>query len=380
MKDPIKPPMTRRDWVSQLALGSAGLWLTACGGGGSGSSDATNTPPGDGAAAGGSSPATPARTVVVVGHASKNTSDQHARMWRNGSQTDLPDGSTSGLSVATAVALNGSAPLVAGYYPYNKAFHDQAVIWHEGPVDQGLAAGYEGDVNPRALFVDASGVYVAGTLKYGELYKALYWKNGTPTFLSAPTDGRSYDTATGIVVWSGDVFVAGYEGAVPFFPCVWKNGVKTRLSDLVGLARAIHVDNFNTYVAGTLRYPDGVGGTAVLWKNGVAQKLTDGTQTNGLATGVAIGGFDDAYVCGGDEMGSSGEVARLWKNGVPQTLEGAVAGSLANAVRVVGTDVFVAGHVDAGANRKQAALWINGRLTRLGSTAESSTATALAVG
>jgi hypothetical protein len=61
----------------------------------------------------------------------------------------------------------------------------------------------------------------------------------------------------------------------------------------------------------------GYNGHPVLWKNGVAQELTEGNgyATNSNAYSVFVSG-NDVYVAGFDNS------ARLWKNGVAQELNG----------------------------------------------------------
>ncbi|MGE7776550.1 hypothetical protein ACQKLP_17615 [Chitinophaga sp. NPDC101104] len=81
-------------------------------------------------------------------------------------------------------------------------------------------------------------------------------------------------------------------------------------------------------------------GVATIWKDGKAQRLTDGA-TDASAASVFVSG-NDVYVAGDGSDGTIG-VARLWKNGVAQKLETGANTTFANSVFVAGTDVYVTG-------------------------------------
>jgi hypothetical protein len=80
---------------------------------------------------------------------------------------------------------------------------------------------------------------------------------------------------------------------------------------------------------------------ATLWKNGVAEHLTDGSES-AWALGLAVHG-GDVYVVGYESNGSR-DVAKLWKNGVAQELTDGKNDALATAVSVSESgDVYVVG-------------------------------------
>ncbi|MDR1866138.1 MAG: hypothetical protein LBR08_11280, partial [Bacteroidales bacterium] len=94
---------------------------------------------------------------------------------------------------------------------------------------------------------------------------------------------------------------------------------------------------------------------ARLWKNGVLQILPQ-EEAFAFACSVFVSA-GDVYVAGyecGFINGNYVSIARLWKNGAVQTL--AQTGySLANAVYVLGSDVYV-----AGATGGNLVVWKNG--------------------
>ena len=153
-----------------------------------------------------------------------------------------------------------------------------------------------------------------------------------------------------------DVYVAGLErnSQGRIFAMLWKNGIEKKLTDGKYLAHAnsVFVSEFNVYVAGFEKNANGIQ-IAKLWKNGIAQNLTDG-KNSANASSVYISG-NDVYVAGYD-----GSVAKLWKNGIEQNLSGAFSTSWANSVYVSDNDVYVTGYVQGYGNYGRAVLWKNG--------------------
>ncbi len=200
-------------------------------------------------------------------------------------------------------------------------------------------------------------VYVAGH----DGGHATLWKNGIAQSL---TTKERYSEARSVYVSGNDVYVAGRmvfpnEGPTAF-AVLWKNGVAQRLTNvdiMSSEAYSVFVSGTDVYVAGCepTYYTDSEGfelvnHVAVLWKNGTAQRLTDGSyEAKALSVFVSEG---DVYV-----VGYEGNDAKLWKNGKAYHL---VNSSEARSVYVAGNDVYVAGDWDL-----NPALWEEGAELKL---------------
>jgi len=81
---------------------------------------------------------------------------------------------------------------------------------------------------------------------------------------------------------------------------------------------------------------------ATLWKNGIAQSLTD-EKKDAKAFSVFVSG-EDVYVAGYKRNTQEKRVATLWKNGIAQSLTDGKRDTEALCVFVLGEDVYVAGY------------------------------------
>ena len=402
-------------WLRRAVSCAAIVVLAACGGGGGGGDTASSgnvsntgsgsesspspvsssTPVGNpGGATGGSPSPTPVnnpgtgsggsssstRQVVVVGHvlSASPGSPPNGRMWRGGVETALPLSAT-GQSTAVAAAFLGETPVVAGQLLFHTGplnSYDEPKLWYDGVTPQALATTIAAPYQAAALQIQGNDIHVAGTRKSGNS-KVVYWKNGQLQYVS---DG-SHETALGMAVnGEGVVHICGFDQGTGslYVPVCWRNGVKTQLSTNLGMATGVATRSFDVYASGFMYFAEVSAGVAVVWTNGSAQRLGNGT-TPSTAWAVAVGGLNDVYAVGRTAL-STLERAALWKNGVEQTLEGAGVGSSANAIQVVGTDVYVAGHIgQTDGKRQRAALWVNGKLQVLSDGATVGTALGLAV-
>ena len=132
------------------------------------------------------------------------------------------------------------------------------------------------------------------------------------------------------------------------------------------------------YVAGYEKNAQG-NNVAKLWKNGVAQNLSDGS-TNAVAWSVYVFG-DDVYVCGHEDNILGFTTAKLWKNGVSvdfrkgASVEGiSVDNTLAYSVFISNGDVYIAGQLGKyGSTIPSPVLWKNKDEQKLPALVDSGT-------
>ena len=160
-----------------------------------------------------------------------------------------------------------------------------------------------------------------------------------------------------------DVCVAGYEGKAPM---LWKNGEPTKLSHngTDAIATAVFVSGNDVYAAGLECVYDNGQDQAdppryvgVFWKNGIISRFTDLAGKADLEVNDLFVSGGDVYLVGQDKFGEE-PVAMLWKNGIAETLSDGSKFARAYSVFVSGNDVYVAGDHDG------VALWKNKILSK----------------
>ena len=160
-----------------------------------------------------------------------------------------------------------------------------------------------------------------------------------------------------------DVYVAGYEGKAPI---LWKNGEPTKLSHngTDAIATAVFVSGNDVYAAGLECVYDNGQDQAdppryvgVFWKNGVISRFTDLAGKADLEVKDLFVSGNDVYVVGQDKFGEQ-PTAMLWKNGMAEPLSDGSKFARAYSVFVSGNDVYVAGDHDG------VALWKNKILSK----------------
>jgi hypothetical protein len=209
-----------------------------------------------------------------------------------------------------------------------------------GQVDSGKYTNRFYNDYVSGIDVSGTNVYVAGGSYYSVAH-ARYWVNGNPEDLTGnlvytnANGSSAFPTTTSIYASGADVYVTGSETTTTAEPLAiyWKNGSPFFLStDSIGgsTANAVFVSGSNVYIAGWQNI--GNYSRAILWKNGVAESLTSGN-TASVATSVFVYG-NDVYVAGYTWVVGGYDIATYWKNGVPVKLTDGTSDAIAWSISV----------------------------------------------
>ena len=276
-----------------------------------------------------------------------------AKVWVDGVEQALADVNTD--LYATSILVAGEDVYLAGYEfnwdVYNgwSPYPTRAVLWKNG-APQPLTDGHHG-ASASSVVVSDNDVYVAGFESNGIKNVATVWKNGVAQPLG---DGTIDSYATAVFVTMDDVYITGYESfGAPSYTMraiLWKNGLPQQLT--AGYtANSVFVSGSDVYVAGS-------GYThAMIWRNGEAQHFETTSQAAALSiyvTGkdVYVGGFE--YLDEGENSYGPAK-AMIWKNGIPQPLTTGTENAGVNSIAVVGDDVYAVGY-----KGDKATIWKNG--------------------
>ncbi|MDR1552039.1 MAG: hypothetical protein LBS69_01065 [Prevotellaceae bacterium] len=297
--------------------------------------------------------------VYVVGYEMNKQYKTVAKLWHNGEAQNLSDGTTNMQSNSTFVS--GNDVYVVGYE--NNDYGVQiAKLWKNGVV-QNLTNGTN-SAYASSVFVSGNDVYVVGHEKI-TTWMPILWKNSVAQKL---TDGNHYAMATSVYVYNDDVYVVGCEENKQgkCVAKVWKNGVGKNLTNGTcdAIAKSIFVSDGNVYVVGWEENEQSANDygnikVAKVWKNEVVQNLTDGSKSAECSSVFVTN--NDVYIVGYESKDKSdyfvGDsiVAKLWKNGIEQSLSDGTDKAWAKSVYILNNDVYVAGF-----DGNDAILWKNG--------------------
>jgi len=219
-------------------------------------------------------------------------------------------------------------------YDFQRPPSPKATLWKNGAIQ------FQSETTPSnadSVVVSDADVCVAGSQSIDRHYKAALWLNGHVLYSE---EMNSYDNISyreySLFLYGGDKYVAGgiYDGSQRGIAVIWKNGIAHHLTDGTSDAwvRSVFVSGEDVYCVGY------EGSQGVFWKNGLKQKL----DPNCLPTSVYV--FDEiVYLAGITE----GNLVALWKNNDKQVLGAEpIDVNYKNSVSVFvsGTDVYVLGN------------------------------------
>ncbi|MDR2875815.1 MAG: hypothetical protein LBV44_07815 [Methylobacillus sp.] len=276
--------------------------------------------------------------VYIVGN-----DDNGAALWKNGVKQKFD---LKGVPIPLFVHVSGNDIYVAGG-------DGNPVLWKNG-VTQKLGDGKEIG-HASSVYVSGSNVYVAGTLGFD----VVLWKNGAIQKLPMGFGGDAH-----FVYASGsDVYVLGHNMDNRVTGVTWKNGV-AQIWNRGSSVASVYVSGDDVYFAGSVNMRSGAKNISVatLWKNGVAQKLSDESHW-AIAKYVYVSG-NDVYVAGTEYIAPDTAVATLWKNGVAQKLTSGSRDESAEIVYTSGDDVYVAGFRGRD-GYKDVMFWKNGKVRKI---------------
>jgi hypothetical protein len=286
--------------------------------------------------------------VYASGSVREVDNNLRAVYWKNGEIVKLPKTLKDSYSTAITVVQNpslGGKPIVyvAGYELDDDGMHPQ--YWKDGVVYQLTAPDtYRAEI--ADIVVHGSDVHVIGSSEISNRFilqsLAWYWKNGVRTDLLR-NDDYGVQASDLAVAPNGDVYIAGFRygdaqyhsfGNASYYTyedveaVLWKNGVPQKLEDNA-VAQSIFIDGNDVYVAVGKRGS----GEVYYYKNG--QKVSVGSVSSVGSNYVHYGRNaltvvdGDVYVMAyGDDYGA-GRYSNLsfWKNRVKYDLPAIERGS-----------------------------------------------------
>lgn len=248
--------------------------------------------------------------------------DNVATYWKNGIPNHLPN-----CTEANAITVSGQDIYIGGM-SYDVSLYHPAYWKNSAPViftDQ--ACNYI-----SGIAVSGTDVYLSGNVgSAGNFQTATYWKNKVPVSVVSNLPGSPvpyYPTTVTIGVAGTDVYTTGNiqnTAGDQVMATYWKNGVSIPLmtdQTLSSEANSITINGTDVYATGYYDY------FAMYWKNGTANKITDGTQQF-TATALTINS-SNIYIAG--TKGYSDTHAVYWKNNMLTQLSSKISAAVGIAV------------------------------------------------
>lgn len=241
------------------------------------------------------------------------------------------------------------------------------VFWKNGNAT--ILSNSIGLSNIKSLVLNGSDIYCL--LTYGAAGIA-YWKNNIRIDITIDPSIIN-PTANSLTVSGNNAYLSGNAGApgtnTNNIPVYWKNNeIAIHLAPIGGsISTSIFANGNDVYVTGQTIDPSCMNfcpNTAIYWKNGLMVHLpavpafVQLMPTSSIANALVVVG-SDVYVAGIILPFASNSFATYWKNGVQMPLTSSNT-SIANSIVVSGTDVYVTGGIIGSNNLTEAVYWKNG--------------------
>jgi hypothetical protein len=267
--------------------------------------------------------------VYVAGISTSVNYKVVATYWKNGIAKKIADSSVN--SLANSVAVLGSDVYIAG------EVDGAAVLWKNG-----IATTLSANGTANTVVVNGNDVYVGGAITQNGLPMATYWKNGNLVAISDSVNAF----VTAIAISGNDVYLAGF--ITPSYgnvsAMVWKNGAAKRLTDGSFWAQAfgIAVNGTDIYVSG-IYYNNSNNRIASYWKNGVLNNLTDNSSYSSANAAIVNNG--SVYIAGSTRPNLGNEIAVFWQDGAMTSLSKIPQNFITTDIIAGGNDIYTSGYL-----------------------------------
>ncbi|WP_300670657.1 hypothetical protein [Soonwooa sp.] len=251
-------------------------------------------------------------------------------------------------------------------YEGNADNRSESRLWKNGQLFDlkiNLATTYINDI-----FVSGKDLYAVGTETLNQKSTVKLWKNGTLVY-SSPSAVNTIGLQ--IFAANNSVYFTYYEKLADDIPRnkafrLWKDGTITNLTDYVhsnSTCAGLFVNGPEVYIGLSEYYVPTNQMAAYIWKNGVKTQLTDGTRDVYLGD-IYVSG-NDVYATGREFYANRNGKAKLWKNGVETNLTDGAFDAAGYHVTTSGADVFISGFEKNANDDAIASVWKNGMVTKL---------------
>lgn len=248
--------------------------------------------------------------IYISGQIKASNGNYVAAYWKNGVIHKLTDSSTY-LNTADNIVIDGNDVYVGGQ---STEGHKIYICYWKNGVKTNVA---EGDVltNYNSIAVYGGDVYMVGTQNNGTV---AYWKNGKISNLDGKVGPLSQTRA--IAVNKSGVYVAGslstdVDGVTN--ATYWKETSAIKLPSTAALSNATNVilNNNDVYITGFIINAAADTAQAVYWKNGILNKVTSSFGGKpAVLYGLTLSG-NDIYFGGYEYINGVPHIA-YWKNGI----------------------------------------------------------------